>query len=244
MSLARVRPGVLGVVCGLGLGWVIVTPAVLALPMMPRLVLLSPGDGANASGRITLAAQADAEGLVSLQFQVDGKNQGSPVTEGPCVAPFDTTTTTDGPHTIHATAVDEFGNVSVSPPVAIFVNNLVPAAPPVNDCVTPDPFVAFGGGRCVNGGWLFPNMLVPGPVAAPTPPASSPSACLTPDPFVAFGGGVCVNGGWRFPGTADRASSVAPTPVPTPTGCLTPDPFVALGGGRCVNGGWLPPGIR
>jgi hypothetical protein len=49
--------------------------------------------------------------------------------------------------------------------------------------VGPDPFLASGGGTCINGGWV---------------PNSSPAASCggLPDPFVAIGGGVCINGGW------------------------------------------------
>ncbi len=98
-------------------------------------------------------------------------------------------------------------------------------------CTTPDPFVSLGGGRCVNGGWLPP--IVPEP--SPTP---VPGGCLTPDPFVALGGGTCINRGWYPPGAG---APVPPPPSPIPGGCLTPDPFVAFGGGRCINGGWYPP---
>ena len=100
-------------------------------------------------------------------------------------------------------------------------------------CATPDPFTALGGGRCVNGGWLPP--IVTAPLPTPTP---APGGCLTPDPFVALGGGTCINGGWFPPGM----TAPAPPPSPVPGGCLTPDPFVAFGGGRCINGGWYPPG--
>ena len=117
-------------------------------------------------------------------------------------------------------------------------------------CTTPDPFVALGGGVCVNGGWLPPGSA---PASTPTPtptptPTSTPSAggCTTPDPFVALGGGTCVNGGWLPPGSAPApASTPTPTPTPTPTstpastGCATPNPFVAFGMGVCVNGGWV-----
>src|SRR5690348_17208212 len=30
-----------------------------------------------------------------------------------------------------------------------------------SSCSTPDPFVAIGGGTCVNGGWLPPGMVAP-----------------------------------------------------------------------------------
>ena len=49
-------------------------------------------------------------------------------------------------------------------------------------CSTPDPFTAFGGGTCVNGGWTFGTTRSGG--------------CTTPDPFTAMGGGICSNGGW------------------------------------------------
>jgi hypothetical protein len=139
----------------------------------------------------------------------------------------------------------------------------------LSNCATPDPFVALGGGRCINDGW-YPPIAPP-----PLPPSPVPGGCLTPDPFVALGGGQCINGGWYPPiasappppapplpggcitpdpfvafggGTCANGGWRFPTvpapppPAPTPGGCITPDPFVALGGGRCVNGGWYPPG--
>jgi hypothetical protein len=54
-----------------------------------------------------------------------------------------------------------------------------------------DPFVALGGGTCVNGGWLPPGI-------APNPTPPPPAGCLTLDPFAAIPGlaGICLNGGW------------------------------------------------
>lgn len=107
-------------------------------------------------------------------------------------------------------------------------------------CRLPDPFVAFGGGTCFNGGWLPPGMPVP-----PSPPPAS-GGCLTPDPFIALGGGTCFNGGWFPPAAQVSTPTLTPPPPPPPltlpAGCATPDPFTAFGGGTCVNGGWLPPG--
>ena len=131
-----------------------------------------------------------------------------------------------------------------------FIGNLVfegepaPPPPPPGGCTTPDPFVALGGGTCVDGGWLPPGIAPPGS-GEPAPPPPPSDGCTTPDPFVALGGGTCVNGGWLPPGVAPPGSGEpAPPPPPPPSGgCTTPDPFVALGGGTCVNGGWLPPGV-
>lgn len=130
-----------------------------------------------------------------------------------------------------------------------------PTPTPIS-CLTPDPFVALGGGRCVNGGWYPPGMNISTPTPTPTPlplptPSPAPGSCSTPDPFVAMGGGRCVNGGWLPPNMAGPTPPPTPTPSPSPgptpgstpppLGCTTPDPFVALGGGTCINGGWRPP---
>ena len=125
-------------------------------------------------------------------------------------------------------------------------------SPPVDACVTPDPFVVLGGGTCCNGGWLPPGITCGGaPVTPPSSPDPPPGlACVTPDPFVALGGGTCCNGGWLPPGLTCSGAPAPPappppppTPPPAPEACVTPDPFVVLGGGTCCNGGWLPPGM-
>lgn len=113
-----------------------------------------------------------------------------------------------------------------------------PAAAP-GGCATADPFLAIGGGSCVNGGWV-PRGVAPAPPPPPPPPPPPSAGCTMPDPFVAIGGGTCVNGGW-----IPRGAAPAPAPVPVPTpplssGCSTPDPFASIGGGTCVNGGWVP----
>ena len=106
--------------------------------------------------------------------------------------------------------------------------------PPNGQCVTPDPFVAFGGGICVNGGWMMMTSV------SPPPPPPPPPGCVTPDPFVAFGGGICLNGGWMMRTSVSPPPPPPPPPPPlSPPGCVTPDPFVAFGGGICVNGGWM-----
>jgi hypothetical protein len=124
-----------------------------------------------------------------------------------------------------------------------------PAPAPTNSgCSTPDPFVAMGGGVCINGGWYPPGSApapapAPAPTPAPTPPPPPSGGCTTPNPFASMGAGVCVNGGWQF---GSPAAPSAPTPAPAPTlptapssgGCTTPNPFASMGMGLCVNGGW------
>src|SRR5688572_6578405 len=95
--------------------------------MIPGLSLLAPTNNSNVSGTITFVAAADAEGLVSLQFKIDGADYGSAITSGSCRATFDTRSTTDGPHSIQAVGHDEFGNTVFTSPSTIFVNNVAPA---------------------------------------------------------------------------------------------------------------------
>jgi hypothetical protein len=124
--VAAVR-NIAGLMFGFGFGLLLTSPTVSALSMIPGLSLLAPADNSNVSGTVTFWAAADADGLVSLQFQVDGANYGSQITSGSCRASYDTTTTTDGPHTVQAVGQDGFGNTVVTQPATIFVNNLAPA---------------------------------------------------------------------------------------------------------------------
>ena len=125
-SAGTVR-NVAGLLLGFGFGMVLMSPTVSALSMVPGLSLLAPSNNSNVSGTITFVAAADSEGLVSLQFKVDGNDYGSVITGGSCRATFDTRQTGDGPHTVTALGVDEFGNSVLTQPSTIFVNNVAPA---------------------------------------------------------------------------------------------------------------------
>jgi len=124
------------------------------------------------------------------------------------------------------------------------------AAP--SSCITPDPFVALGGGACVRGNWLPPGMFLPADVtttpAAPAAPPpvwqSSPTGCLSVRPGIDW---VCRAGNWLPPGmflpaeaSTTPAAPAAPPPVwqSSPTGCLSVRPGIDW---VCRGGGWLPP---
>jgi hypothetical protein len=116
-----------GLLLGFGFGLILTSPTVSALSMVPGLSLLAPSNNSNVSGTITFVAAADSEGLVSLQFKVDGQDYGSLITGGSCRATFDTRSTSDGPHTVQAVGQDEFGNSVLTQPSTVFVNNMAPA---------------------------------------------------------------------------------------------------------------------
>ena len=88
---------VLGPVVGLVVGFIAMTPvAVKAIAMLPVISLLNPAQNQEVAGFVTFQAWADSEGLVSLQFKVDGGDVGSPITAGPCWAAWNSTEAISG----------------------------------------------------------------------------------------------------------------------------------------------------
>jgi chitodextrinase len=77
----------------------------------PAVSFNSPSSGATVSGTVTVSANAtDNVGIANVQFQVDGANFGSPVTSGPPYSmSLNTTTFTNGSHTLTAIATDTLG---------------------------------------------------------------------------------------------------------------------------------------
>ncbi|HAH31680.1 MAG TPA: hypothetical protein DCL44_05135 [Elusimicrobia bacterium] len=92
-----------------------------------RIPLSSPTANATVSGNVVLSVGANSE-WASVQFKVDGVNQGSPVT-----APFNYTWNSNavpnGGYTITAAILDTDGNTNISLPVPVTVNNDI--TPPV-----------------------------------------------------------------------------------------------------------------
>jgi hypothetical protein len=89
----------------------------------PQVWVTSPAENATVSGTITAAANAtDDVGVVGVQFRVDGANfdweSGAPFG-----ASLNTTTLTNGVHTITASARDASGASTTSAPRTIIVNN-------------------------------------------------------------------------------------------------------------------------
>jgi hypothetical protein len=111
-------------------------------PPPPTVSVTLPAANASVLGTITLTASATAgngASMASVQFQVDGTNVGTAVTgAGPTfIGQWNTTTGTNGSHTIKAIATDSLGQTTTSAGVTVTANN--PLAPPVINITTPSP---------------------------------------------------------------------------------------------------------
>ena len=97
----------------------------------PSVSITAPANGATLSGLVTVAADASESGgqITQVQFQLDGNALGGPVTQSPYQISWDTTTASNGTHTLTAIATDSAGNTATSAPVTITVSN--GPAPPV-----------------------------------------------------------------------------------------------------------------
>ena len=98
----------------------------------PEVDLIEPLDGARVNGELPVTATAaDAVGLASFEFLLDGESQCQPSTpaDDPCVFPYEATFSTselaDGSHTITARAVDHVGHIT-NVTHTIIVDNTAP----------------------------------------------------------------------------------------------------------------------
>lgn len=97
----------------------------------PSVTITAPGSGASVAQTIALAAlAADDGGVAGVQFQLDGLDLASEDTTPPYSLSWDTTTTSDGSHTLTATARDAAGNRATSDAVPITVSNASDATAP------------------------------------------------------------------------------------------------------------------
>ncbi len=94
----------------------------------PAVTLGEPKEGKKTRGVLTFVADAsDPNGVERVQFCIDGKKVGDPVTTAPYSRDIDTSTFEDGIHVVTALAFDAAGNVGQSAPArVIFANNAPP----------------------------------------------------------------------------------------------------------------------
>ncbi len=93
----------------------------------PTVSLTAPSAGASLKGTATVSATAaDNVGVAGVQFKLDGASLGSEDTTSPYSISWNTTTATNGSHTLTATARDAAGNTTTSAGVAVTVDNSAP----------------------------------------------------------------------------------------------------------------------
>jgi|GEM_PF-1015829 len=98
----------------------------------PTVSITAPASGSTVSG-ISIMVSANASdniGVAGVQFKLDGANLGAEDTTSPYSIIWNTTTATNGGHTLIATARDTAGNQTTSAVVSVTVSNAasVPAA--------------------------------------------------------------------------------------------------------------------
>jgi hypothetical protein len=104
----------------------------LSQPNPPSVSISSPTPNQQVSGTVNVTANATANtgSLTSVQIMLDGKNLGSSCASSPCTISWDTTTSTNGTHSIGATAVDSGGNQGTATSVSVTVQNTSTGTPP------------------------------------------------------------------------------------------------------------------
>ncbi len=145
-----------------GLAWTPPQASAQLLPPLPGLCIdtapptvsiTSPASGATVAGTITVTASASDDcGVAGVQFKLDGANLGAEDTASPYVVSWDTTTASNGSHTLNAVARDVAGKTTTSAPVTVSVSNAPTAPAPVTRYEETDPSVSFGPGWIQDGG--------------------------------------------------------------------------------------------
>ncbi|MBI3305420.1 Ig-like domain-containing protein, partial [Candidatus Parcubacteria bacterium] len=114
----------------------------------PTVSMTAPSNGATVSGvGVTVSATAsDNVGVVGVQFKFDGLNLGSEDTVAPYGLVWDSTTATNGSHTLTAVARDAAGNQTTSAAVTVTVSNTPPdTTPPTVSLTAPSAGATVSG---------------------------------------------------------------------------------------------------
>jgi len=91
----------------------------------PTVSITAPTTGSTVSGATSVTASASETGgsIASVQYKLDGTNLGSAITTSPYAYSWNTTSATNGSHTLTAVATDATGVTSTSSGVAVTVSN-------------------------------------------------------------------------------------------------------------------------
>jgi hypothetical protein len=104
----------------------------------PVASITSPVNNTTVSGTTTINATAtDNVGVAGVQFKIDGVNLGSEYAGGPYSYSWDTTSTTNGTHTLTVVARDAAGNSTTSD-VIVNVDNAVVISAVATPAITPN----------------------------------------------------------------------------------------------------------
>jgi Bacterial Ig domain/Purple acid Phosphatase, N-terminal domain len=107
----------------------------------PTVSITAPAGGATVSGTAVPvpATAADNVGVAGVQFALDGSNLGGEDTSAPYSLSWNTTTASNGSHTLTAVARDAAGNRTTSSGVGVTVSNANPP-PPVGTVLFQESF--------------------------------------------------------------------------------------------------------
>jgi len=99
----------------------------------PQPALSAPAAGATVSGSLTVSATAsDDVGVIGVQFKLDGVNLGVEDTSSPYDVTWDSTTASNGAHSLTAVARDAAGNTGTSAVRSVTVDNSDAISPTVS----------------------------------------------------------------------------------------------------------------
>lgn len=99
----------------------------------PTVSITSPAAGTTVTGTVSVTANASSTiGIASVQFQVDGANNGAADTTSPYSLSLNTASLSNGAHTLTAVATDTVGTKSTSAGVSVTVSNTSTAPPTVS----------------------------------------------------------------------------------------------------------------
>jgi len=140
----------------------------------PAVNMTSPGNGANVSGVMTLAATVTGYGTgLSVQFQVDGSNVGAAQISAPFSVNYDTRALVNGNHTCTVIVTDSQNNQTVVNQTVTFKNvPLVTVTSPgsgasVSGIITLQASVTSYGAGTTTAQWKVDGNNVGAPVTSP-----------------------------------------------------------------------------
>src|SRR5438477_5569441 len=110
-------------------GWSLIAPQPAQAQLGTGSLMVtvtSPASGSTVSGTVPVTASVTSVGALTVagvQFKLDGNNLGAEDTTAPYSVPWDTTTASNGSHTLTAVARDSLGMLWTSDPVTVRVFN-------------------------------------------------------------------------------------------------------------------------